>query len=343
MRIWQMGSATVAVLGAAALAVGWTPGVSGQQAFTVASNLGQDKEIVVEARQPASIIRERLAGLGGGGHLGVSIRDVTPDDVATLKLTGQSGTFVDEVAANSPAASAGVVKGDVVVSFDGENVRSAQQFTRLVRETPPGRTVKMVVTRGGKRIDLTVTPDDARADTFNLLVDDEGIKAEIEREITRARPEIDAPRERRFRTMPPEPMLPPGQRVPPPNTGVFRWYENEPGDRVFAFSTGKGRLGVTVQDLTPELAEFFAVKDGVLVSSVAKDTPAAKAGIKAGDVITAVDGKTVGSSSELVDQLREKNGDVTIAVMRDKKAITLKTTLDDKATPKPKLMRGMPT
>ena len=131
--------------------------------------------------------------------------------------------------------------------------------------------------------------------------------------------------------------------VRPPNPGLFRWDEIEPGDRVFAFATGKGRLGVTVQDLTPELAEFFAVKDGVLVSSVAKDTPAAKAGIKAGDVITAVDGKAVGSSNELVDQLREKNADVTIAVTRDKKAITLKATLDNKDTPKPKMMRGIPT
>jgi serine protease Do len=263
---------------------------------------------------------------------------VTADDVARLKLTGQSGAVIDEVAPDSPAAKAGTLKGDVVVSFDGESVRSAQQFTRLVRETPPGRTVKMVVTRDGKRMDLTVTPDDALAETFNVAIDDKAMKADIEREIARVRPELDTLRERRFRMLPREPMMPPS-----PDTGVFQWYNERPGDRFYASSTGKGRLGVMVQDLTPELAEFFAVKDGVLVSSVAKDSPAAKAGIKAGDVITAVDGKTVESPSELVDQLREKNGDVTLAVTRDKKAMTLKATLENADTPKPKVTRpGIP-
>jgi S1-C subfamily serine protease len=320
------------------LAVGWTPSVFGQQTFTITSDGSQGKKVVVETRQPASIFRERLSGLGGGGHLGVSIREVTADDVAKLKLTGQSGTFIDEVAADSPAAKAGVLKSDVVVSFDGEDVRSAAQFTRLVRETPPGRTVKMAVTRDGKRMDLSVTPGDSPTELFNVRIDDKRVQAEIEREMERVRPELDAMRGRRYRPMPREPMM------PPPNTDAFQWYDNEPGDRVFAFATGKGRLGVTVHDLTPELAEFFAVKDGVLVSSVAKDTPAARAGIKAGDVITAVDGKTVESSSELVNQLREKNGDVTLAVMRDKKAITLKATLENKATPKPKVaMRGIPS
>jgi membrane-associated protease RseP (regulator of RpoE activity) len=164
------------------------------------------------------------------------------------------------------------------------------------------------------------------------------MKEEVEREIAMVRPDIDIMRNDRFRTMPHAPMM------PPPGPGAFQYFENGPGDRAFAFSMGKGRLGVTVQDMTPELAEFFAVKDGVLVSSVAKDTPAAKAGIKAGDVITAIDGATVESSNELVDQLREKNGDVTLALMRDKKAMTIKATLEKQATPKPKVMiRGIAT
>lgn len=338
MRVWQLGSATVAVLGAAALAVGWTPSVFGQQAFTITSDGGQEKKIIVETRHPASAIRERLSGVGRGGHIGVSIRDVTTDDVTKLKLTSQSGTAVDEVTADSPAAKAGIVKGDVVISFDGENVRGAEQFTRLVRETPPGRTVKMAVTRDGKPIDLTVTPDESRTETLDVFIDDRGMKAEVEREIERVRPELNALRERNTHTMPPEP------RLPPLNPGAFQWFSDGPENHVFAFATGKGRLGVTVQDLTPELAEFFAVKDGVLVSSVTKDAPASKAGIKAGDVITAVDGKTVESSTELVGQLREKDGEVTIAVTRDKKTITLKATLANKDTPKPKVrLRGIPT
>ena len=66
----------------------------------------------------------------------------------------------------------------------------------------------------------------------------------------------------------------------------------------------------------------------MLVSSVDADRPAAKAGLKAGDVITAIDGKAVKSPAELVEQLAGKHGEVTISVTRDKKPLTLKATLD---------------
>ena len=101
---------------------------------------------------------------------------------------------------------------------------------------------------------------------------------------------------------------------------------------------GRGRLGVSIQDLTPELAEYFAVKDGVLVSSVEKDSPAAKAGIKAGDVITSVDGEAVTGSSALVAQLRGKEGAVSIGVSRDRKALTLNATLEKPSAPRPRII-----
>jgi S1-C subfamily serine protease len=96
---------------------------------------------------------------------------------------------------------------------------------------------------------------------------------------------------------------------------------------------GRGRLGVTVQELTPELATYFGVKDGLLVSAVQGDTPAAKAGIKAGDVIATVNGKTVASSSELIKELADKDGEVTIGLTRDKKPLSLKATLEARKQP----------
>ena len=107
----------------------------------------------------------------------------------------------------------------------------------------------------------------------------------------------------------------------------------EGGAGNFVFSTGRGRLGVNVQDLTPDLAAYFGVKDGLLVNSVQADTPAAKAGLKAGDVIGTVNGKAVLSSSELVKELADKEGEVTIGVTRDKKAISLKATLEPRKSP----------
>ena len=89
---------------------------------------------------------------------------------------------------------------------------------------------------------------------------------------------------------------------------------------------GGARLGVTVSDLQPQLADYFAVKDGVLVTSVTSDSPAAKAGVKAGDVITTLNGATVASPSDLRQRTSRLNdGDeLSIGIVRDKKPTTLK-------------------
>jgi S1-C subfamily serine protease len=91
-----------------------------------------------------------------------------------------------------------------------------------------------------------------------------------------------------------------------------------------------GRLGIRVQELTPELAAYFGAKDGVLVAAVTSDSPAARAGIRAGDVITGVNGRSVGSAGDLNRELRSVTGDgaLTLGVVRDKKETTLKATID---------------
>ena len=89
---------------------------------------------------------------------------------------------------------------------------------------------------------------------------------------------------------------------------------------------GRGRLGVRVQDLSEDLAGYFGVKTGVLVSGVDAETPAAKAGIKAGDVITAVNGQQVSEPGDLRREVSkvEDGKTVDLAVTRDKKALSLK-------------------
>ena len=89
----------------------------------------------------------------GGSRIGLSIEDVTEDDAVN------EGAAVRDVLPDSPAESAGFVDGDVVVEFDGERVRSARQLTRLVQETPAGRTVGTAVMRDGRRVELDVTPE----------------------------------------------------------------------------------------------------------------------------------------------------------------------------------------
>jgi serine protease Do len=92
------------------------------------------------------------------------------------------------------------------------------------------------------------------------------------------------------------------------------------------FSFGAGRLGISVQELSPQLAEYFGTKDGVLVSSVTENSNASRTGLKAGDVITAFDGESIKYTSDLVRRTNRLNSgdEFTLGVLRDKKAMTLK-------------------
>lgn len=243
---------------------------------------------------------------GRGAQLGVMVSDL--DAKAT---TG--GVKIDEVNDNSPAEKA----GDIVVDYDGEKVRSARQFTRLVQETPEGRSVAIGILRDGKKQTLNATPEAGRM-TFNFGDDVERAFREAERGMRGFRFDGPGGREFEFRSDGQEP----------------RRFDYRMPDRVMplpGFRSSRGRLGVSVQSLTNDLREYFGVKNGgALVSSVTPDSAASKAGIKAGDVIVSVNGRSVSDSEELVEQLEDFTGEVTIVVMRDKKEMTLKATLADR-------------
>jgi predicted metalloprotease with PDZ domain len=114
------------------------------------------------------------------------------------------------------------------------------------------------------------------------------------------------------------------------DNGGPRWFEYLlPGGMGMFFNGSRGRLGVSVQSLTPELSEYFGAKNGgALVSSVMRDSPASKAGLKAGDVITSINGRRVGDSDDLLRELDQVSGEATIVVVRDKREVTLKVTIE---------------
>jgi len=255
-----------------------------------------------------------------GPQIGASIREVTQDDVAKLKLPSQEGVIVDEVTTDSPAEKAGIRAGDAIVEFDGQKVRSLRQLTRLVRETPAGRSVKVAVIRDGRRTELGVTPEER---SFGLL--GEGRTRELEgrlRNLERSY-RFDVEPGGRWFTLPPD--LPPGG-------GWFR-----------GWGLGTGRFGITVEDLTDQLAAYFGAKSGVLVRSVNDGSVAAKAGVKAGDVITTFDGEEVTSASGFSRMAaRAKDGEaVALGILRDHKPITLKVTPEG-APGRPASSRGRP-
>jgi serine protease Do len=90
-----------------------------------------------------------------------------------------------------------------------------------------------------------------------------------------------------------------------------------------------GALGVEAESLEGQLADFFGVKEGVLVRSVIKGSAAEKAGIKAGDVITTVDNSKVTTPADISNQLRTLRGKtVSVVVVRDRKEVTVSVTLE---------------
>ncbi len=102
------------------------------------------------------------------------------------------------------------------------------------------------------------------------------------------------------------------------------------------FMTGQApRVGFEGETLTPQLAEFFGVKEGVLVRTVSEKTAASKAGLKAGDVVIKVSGTPVSSTREISGIIRALHKNVTFTVMRNHKEITLNVELAEDRTPGP--------
>jgi len=222
---------------------------------------------------------------------------VMGEDAAKAKMAQPSGVYVESVREGSPAARAGIQAGDIVIDFDGERVRSASHFTRLVQESVSNRQVAAVVIRGTSKQTLNVVPEASGG--FNVLSGDARRQLqELQRQV---------PRNFNF-DLNPDTLRPDTLRRALPVTG--------------------STLGVTVSPLTDQLASHFGVKQGVLVNAVTSDSPAAGAGVRAGDVLTAVNGQTVSSSADITRALRENRGEtVDLAVTRDKKSLSLKATI----------------
>lgn len=233
-----------------------------------------------------------FAQLGRGASIGASVRELTAEEVSRAKLERAGGVHVVDVQEGSPAERAGLRSGDVIVTFDGERLRSVRHFSRLVRETAPDRAVPAEIVRGGARHTLTIAPE--ATDGFAGLV------PEIRREI-----------ERGLRTLPPD--LPMG----PASRGA------------------RGRLGVALTPLTDQLASYFGVKEGALVSAVDADSPSARAGIRAGDVLTAIDGRTVRAPADVSASARmaARGATLDVRLVRDRKEMTVKVTMANDQPP----------
>jgi len=254
---------------------------------------------VILAQRADHVARTKVVSFNGDRPwMGVRLKDVTPEKARELKLPGEYGAIVAKVEPDSPAAKAGLAANDVILEFAGERVRGVAQLGRLVRETPPGRTVNLEVSRDGQQRTLTVKLESHGEEFYGSWV----------------------------RPMPPMP------RVTVPKVDVF---PNVPGFDFehFGFGPSQSRLGISTVDLTAQLADYFGVKQGkgVLVREVKSGSPAEKAGLKAGDCIVRADDAEIDTVGDLRKALGSESGEKkehTLKVVRDRQEQTLKVVIE---------------
>lgn len=188
---------------------------------------------------PINLVKNLLPQLEGTGKvtrgwLGVSIQGVTPELAESMGLDKPKGALVSSVVKNSPAERAGVAVGDIILEYDGKEIKTANDLPFLVASTPVGKSVSLKVFRNKKET------------TFNVT--------------------------------------------------IVKLQEKE----VVASTSEKGDLGLTVQQITPEIAEGYGLgrTHGVVVTAVVPDSVADEAGLQPGDIIREIDRKPIRNLSD---------------------------------------------
>jgi C-terminal processing protease CtpA/Prc len=191
---------------------------------------------------------------------------------------------------DAPAGKAGLKEHDVILSMNGTSIESGAQLRRMIHETPPGRMVTLGLSRNGQPMELKVQLADKHKEMASWPKHGDV--------------HVDVP-----------PIHVPDIDIPAMNMVVV---------------TSSARSGLMVENITPQLGDFFGVKDGngVLVRSVEKGSRAEKAGFRAGDIIVKVNNQSIHDTSDFSHAVKSRSGNsVNVGVMRDKKEQTLSLTL----------------
>ena len=218
------------------------------------------------------------------GLLGVYVGDVDQDRAQALHVKDGRGAEITILDHDAPASKAGLKLHDVIVRMNGETIENADQVRQKLRETPPGRKVQLVVSRDGVEQDFTVQMADRRK-----------VQEEAWEQLGTSGT----------------------QNVPA--QGFMAGGGNAPSGFHLPFTGNSLHVGVMVEPLTAQMADFLGVTGGVMIKSVAHKSAADAAGLKQHDVILEVAGETVVTSSDWERLLRSSDGKpVQVAIFRDR-------------------------
>jgi len=243
------------------------------------------------------------------GYLGVDIRDVTDDRAKALKLKDVRGAEICLIDHDGPAVKAGLREGDVILQMNGQIIEGEAQLRRMLQETPAGRTVAFVFSRDGQQQTISVQLGD---------------REEVERRAWEQHFNVPEPPPETDATIP-DPLDEPDADAAP--AAPPRSY---PGFGFMGPLTLSGSYtGAMLDVLGPQLAQFFGAQPGtgLLVKSIDADSPAARAGLRAGDVVVRLNGQTAASRNDWLHAVQNSHGKpIAITVLRDRHEQTLTMT-----------------
>jgi C-terminal processing protease CtpA/Prc len=236
------------------------------------------------------------------GYLGVELADVDNEKAQALKLKDTHGAVITLIDHDAPAGQIGLKANDVVLELNGQNVESAEQLRKMLREIPPRRKVSIEISRDGNIQTLAVELADRQ-----LLGHAVWVKI--------------------------------GNGSDGSSTasgmGILPGAGNAPvsGGFHMPFFGSSLNVGAMVEPLTSQMAEYLGVQHGLMVKQVERKSEAAAAGLKAFDVILRVGPEQIANLAAWDRALRSNQGrPVQVTILRDKKQQTVTLQVDSKHT-----------
>ena len=259
-----------------------------------------------------------MSSHGHPGYLGVEIQDIGDEEIGALKLKDVRGAEITSLDHDGPACKAGMQLHDVILQLNGQLIEGGDQLRRLLREIPAGRTVSFVISRDGQTQTMTMTMADRR---------------KVEQQAW----------EQHYSVMEPGPRSPEVEFHAPGESFVH----SSPSSSGSVTVTPKGHrdflgtsmilsasfTGAKLEVMGQQLAEFFGAEGGagLLVRSVDANSPAAEAGMKAGDVVVRINSVALSNGADWTKTVHDNRGrPVPVVVLRDRHEQTLTLTPDAK-------------
>ena len=249
---------------------------------------------IVQGSSPLLLARSQ-------GYLGVEIVDVDNEKAQALKLKEVRGAIITLIDHDAPAGQIGLKVNDVVLQLNGQNVEGSEQLRRILKEIPPGRKVSIEISRDGNIQTLAVELADRQVlghDVWNKIDNGGDVFAQ------------------------------------PPSMGMLSGGGDTPttgGGFHLPFFGSSLNVGVLVEPLTSQMADYMGVPSGLMVKQVARKSEAAIAGLRAFDIILKVGTEPVTNLAGWDRALRFNQGKpVQVTILRDKKQQTLTLQVDSK-------------